>query len=397
MRARTIEQARHAAVEKEKPLRILTVNPGSTSLKLAVFENEKPLHSSEVEYDFAALHSAQDIAAEIDKLADICSQEIDKCGVESIDAISARGGLLPRPKGGLKGGTYIIADKRDGDVIVDDQIVAGVRDHALMPHASNIAIPVAAELARRLKVPAFTVDPVVVDEFDDNAGTSGYAGIVRRNVCHALSVRAAAKKASRMVARPLQDMNLVVAHLGGGITVAAVKGGTVVDTNIALLGEGPFSPRRVGQLPMSELIDLCYSGKFSREELIAELTTKGGLKSYLNEHRMDIIEERIKSGDENASGIVEAMVYQISKEIGSAFVAAGTDVEAIVLTGGLTRSSLVVKSLRKRVGKLAPVIVFEGSLEMEALAAGAMDVLRGKSKGLRYELPEQADNDKERK
>ena len=180
----------------------------------------------------------------------------------------------------------------------------------------------------------------------------------------------------------------MVAHLGGGITVAAVRGGRMVDATIALLGDGPFTPRRTGQLPQEGLIGLCYSGRFTREEMVDELTRRGGLDSYLGEHRLEVIERRIAEGDAKARRVVEAMVYQIAKDIGAMHVVVGCAADAIVLTGGMARSTLVVDDLRRRLDRLAPVMVFPGSLEMEALAAGAVDALSGRVKAMRYRLPE---------
>jgi butyrate kinase len=200
-------------------------------------------------------------------------------------------------------------------------------------------------------------------------------------------VRAAARRAADIVGRPMEDLNLVVAHLGGGITVAAVRKGKMIDNNMGLLGSGPFSPQRAGQLPIEELIDLCYSGQFTHDALIVELAKHGGLQSYLGEYRMEVIERRIHEGDEYARLVVDAMVYQIVKEIGAMFAALDCDVEAIVLTGGLTKSKLVRNALRRRVERLAPVMVFEGSLEMAALAAGTVDVLAGRIEPKLYRLP----------
>ena len=278
--------------------------------------------------------------------------------------------------------------QENGRIVVDRAIVSAVLDHPEKDHASNYGVPVAAALAEKLQVPAVVVDPVVVDEFTPEAEISGYQPIVRRSTAHPLSVRAASRRAAEVIGLPLEDLNLVVAHLGGGITVAAVRGGKIVDNNIALLGGGPFTPQRAGDLPLGELIDLCYSGRFTHQEMIAELTTRGGLRSYLGTDRMEEIEQRIAGGDRQARLVVDAMIYQVAKEIGKAFVAAGCDVEAIVLTGGLARSELVRTALRRRVGRLAPVIVFEGSLEMAALAAGAIDVLSGRAQPRRYTLPE---------
>jgi butyrate kinase len=295
----------------------------------------------------------------------------------------------------LPGGAYVVAEQVDGEITVNEDIVSAVLDHPEKDHASNYGPPVAAALAEKLQVPAVIVDPVVVDEFAEEAEISGYAPIVRRSTSHALSVRAAARRAAEAIGLPLEDIGLVVAHLGGGITVAAVRGGEMVDNNIALLGGGPFTPQRAGDLPLNELIDLCYSGRFNRDELIAELTKQSGLRSYLDTDRMEEIEQRIAEGDTRARQVVEAMVYQIAKEIGKAFVAAGCDVEAIVLTGGLSCSKLVTTALRRRVGRLAPVMVLPGSLEMAALCAGAIDVLCGRATAHRYTLPEGFKNVKE--
>ena len=383
---------RPAAVRDGDTYRVLVVNPGSTSMKVAVYENDRGLHETEVACEICVTGVPDADNEQIERLAKLARQELDHCGGGKVDAVAARGGFLPRPPGKLPGGTYLVAELRDGKVAVDEAMVSAVLEHPEMTHASNFGIPVAAVLARQLDVPAFAVDPVVVDEFVPEAEVAGYAGIVRRSTSHALSVRAAARRAAREIGRPVEDINVVVAHLGGGITVAAVRRGKMIDNNIALLGGGPFTPQRAGQLPAGELIDLCYSGRFTRSELVEELTRRGGLESYLGEHRMEVIEKRIADGDEHARLVVDAMVYQIAKEIGAMFVAAGCDVEAIVLTGGLVRSKLIQTALRGRVGQLAPVMVFEESLEMAALAAGAIDVLAGREQPRPYKAPNRSMN-----
>jgi butyrate kinase len=305
-------------------------------------------------------------------------------GVDSIDAVAARGGFIPSPVDGLPGGTYTIAEKSGKSIRIDRVIVEAIVNHPVMIHASNLGIPAAAELARRLNVPAYTVDPVVVDEFIPEARISGLKSISRVSASHALSVRAAARKASEQIGRPFNDVNLVVAHLGGGITIAAVRGGRMIDNNIALLGEGPFTPQRAGTLPLDGVLELCCSGEYSREELVEQLTRKGGLVSYLGEHRMERIEKRIADGDEEARLVVNAMVHKIIKEIGAMFALLEADVEAIVLTGGLVRSPLIQQALRRRASRLAPVFVFEESLEMYALASGVCDVLSGDARALKF-------------
>ncbi|MDQ1257928.1 MAG: butyrate kinase, partial [Candidatus Hydrogenedentes bacterium] len=321
-------------------------------------------------------------------LLDAVKETLNGWNAGALDAIAARGGALPRPPGKLSGGTYLIAERRDGNIHIEQDIVTGVLDCPEKDHACNLGIPVAAALAREWGIPAYTTDPVILDEFAPEAELSGYAAIVRRSRSHALSVRAAARRAADIVGRPMEDLNLVVAHLGGGITVAAVRKGKMIDNNMGLLGSGPFSPQRAGQLPIEELIDLCYSGQFTHDALIVELAKRGGLQSYLGEHRMEVIEERVHGGDEHAKRVVDAMVYQIVKEIGAMYAALDCDVEAIVLTGGLTKSKLVRNALRRRVERLAPVMVFEGSLDMAALAAGTVDVLAGRIEPQRYQLPQ---------
>ena len=371
--------------------RVLVVNPGSTSIKTAIYENDRCVREIEVACELGALATRAERSARVEEVLRLVREMVAEWGDDKVDAVAARGGFMPRPEGKLSGGTYIVAERRGGRIVVNPDIVSGVMDYPEKDHASNLGIPVAAALAEELEVPAFVVDPVVVDEFAPEAELSGYAPIVRRSTSHALNVRAAARQAAEVIGRPIEDMNLVVAHMGGGITIAAVRRGKMMDNNIALLGGGPFTPQRAGELPLGELIDLCYSGRFTREELIEELTQRGGLQSYLGEHRMEAIEQRVANGDEQARLVVDAMVHQIAKEIGAMFVAAGCDVEAIVLTGGLVRSKLIRDGVRRRVGQLAPVMTFESSLEMAALAAGAVDALSGRVQPQRYTLPKLSD------
>ncbi|MCF7973266.1 MAG: butyrate kinase [Phycisphaerae bacterium] len=366
--------------------RLLTVNPGSTSMKVAVFDNDQcidhfeiplaPCASEPLPYRQAAI---QDVTRQI------CNQLKEK-ELADFTAVSARGGFLPRPETKLPVGTYLLAHVHQGRVTVAQDILIGSLNCPEQAHMSNLGAPMAAQLADHFKIPAYIVDPVVADEFEPLAEISGYQGITRKSTAHVLSIRMAARKAAKAARRPLDDMNLVIAHLGGGITVATVKQGKITDNSIALLGEGPFSPCRAGQLPQKELIDLCYSGRFTREELMRELTLNGGVQSYLGEHDMAAVENRIHAGDEQARLIVDAMVYQIAKQIGAAFTAAECRAECIVLTGGMTRSSLIRNSLRKRVGRLAPILVYPEDLEMEALAQGAMEVLCGRVKPHQYKL-----------
>jgi butyrate kinase len=383
--ARTGEKTLPAPASAGRQWTVLTVNPGSTSLKIAVFKNDKCSFEDERAYG----GYGDNIESAAEQIAQLITRMLEEKGIRSLDAIAARGGFLPRPKSKLKAGTYLVAHWQGEEFIAEDQLLNALRDRPEKHHSSNIAAPIAAKLAEKFKVDAFIVDPVIVDEFEPRAEISGYNGIVRKSTAHVLSVRSAIRKTAESLHRPPEDINLVIAHLGGGITVATVKKGRIADNNIALLGEGPFTPTRAGQLPAAELIDLCYSGKFTKKALINELTKKGGLQSYLNEYRMDVIEERIAGGDEQAKQVVDAMIYKICKEIGAAFVACDCNAEAIVLTGGLVRSRLVRDGIRKSVVRLAPVMIFQENDESKALAEGVIDVLSGRIKAGRYSLQDE--------
>ncbi len=364
--------------------RVLVVNPGSTSTKIAVFENDRCVYSREREYAAPPAANAAERRAQAQGLFQRVLEELRHADCGSIDAIAARGGFLPRLHGKIQSGAYVIAENIEGNIVIDEALVAALLESPEREHASNLGIPVAAALARELKAPAYTVDPVVVDEFAPEAEISGYKGIVRQSISHALSVRATARRAAQTIGRPIEDITLVVAHLGGGITVAAMRNGRMTDSSIALLGGGPFTPRRTGQLPTGPLIDLCYSGRFTKEELVRELTRQGGLQSYLGEHRLPEIEQRIRDGDDHARLIMNAMIYQISKEIGAMFAAVECEADAIVLTGGMARSDYVRSELRRRLNRLAPVLVFEESIEMEALASEVIRILNREATPHRY-------------
>ncbi|MFP4057305.1 MAG: butyrate kinase [Candidatus Brocadiia bacterium] len=366
--------------------RILVLNPGATSTRLAVFENHRCVRQAEVPHEPLPA-GPEALEAEAERRNAAVEEFLSAREMRDIDAIAARGGLLPRPREKLPSGTYVVAEIEDGQVVVDGEIVAAITTRPESHHPSNLGIPMGARLARRLGVPAYVVDPVVVDEFVPEAEVSGYAPITRRSVAHVLSVRAAAHKMAQKTGSRVQQTNFVVAHLGSGITVAAVRGGRIVDDTIALLGEGPFTPNRAGTLPLKDLVELCYSGRFTREELLEELSTRGGVYSYLGEHKMEAVERRVEAGDEEAGRVLQAMVYQIAKSVGAMCVAAGPDVEAIILTGALTRSDLIVRSLKKRLAHLFPVLVLRESAEMEALAAGVCRVLCGEEKPRRYVPP----------
>ncbi|MFC1498932.1 butyrate kinase [Verrucomicrobiota bacterium] len=378
------QKAKKAAVKK-KNYNILTLNPGSTSTKIAVFRNDKCLHEAEIIQGSKRLSGTDTEEAVKERVAAV-NNFLSEHRVRNIDAVVGRGGFLKRPKGKLSGGTYMVAKIKGSKVSLNKNIIDGVTVFAEMDHASNLGIPMAAEFAAKFKVPAYVVDPVIVDEFCSEAEFSGYASIRRKSTAHALSVKAAVRRFAEDNKRNVNDVNIVVGHLGGGITIAAIRNGKMVDNSIALLGEGPFTPQRTGTLPLKEIIDLCYDGGFSKKELITKLTRKSGLVSYLNECRIEKIEKRIARGDKKAAHVLNAMAYQISKEIGAMIIAVGQNLEAIVLTGGIMQSRVVPKAVRGRISSLAPVVIYRESLEMQAMAQGAWRVLSGTEKAKEYSL-----------
>ena len=385
---RQVVEARQAKVAQKTETRYntLTVNPGSTSVKVALFESGTCLDSRELDYPHKSRMRGAAFDAEIAKYIRLVEEFMKPHAAIKLDAVVGRGGFLYRGKRRVESGVYQVATVKKGKVAVEQDILRGIHDHAEMDHASNLGIPIAARLAMDYGIPAFTVDPVVADDFDLLAQFSGYAPITRRSTAHVLSVRALAARAAEALGRPLEEISLVVAHMGGGITVAAVRNGKIVDNSIALLGGGPFTPQRAGALPTKELVDLCYGGQFTKEELFVELTKRGGLVSYLNESRVEKIEERLAKGDTQAHLVLKAMAYQIGKEIGAMYVAAGHDVEAIVLSGGVARSELVVGFIKQRIGHLAPILIYTENMEMAAMAAGACKVLSGQIEPKRYSL-----------
>ena len=248
------------------------------------------------------------------------------------DAVVGRGGFIDRSRQRLTSGVYRVAVVRNGRAEICEDIYRGVTEAPEMDHASNYGIPVAARVALAYNIPAFTVDPVVVDDFQELARFSGYASVERRSLGHVLSVRAMGRKAAAQLGKDFYHMKMVAVHLGGGISGGGVAGRADCGCATTRCWEAdPFSPQRVGSLPMRDLIDLCYSGKFTKQELQIELTKRGGLISYLGEDDFPHIEARIAQGDKRAEMVVQAMAYQVAKEIGAMAIAAGGKVDAVVI------------------------------------------------------------------
>lgn len=354
--------------------RILAINPGSTSTKIAVFDNEQLLLEQVVRYSNEELAPYKTVIEQYEfrKNGILNILKDNNIDIVSLDAVVGRGGLL-RP---IEGGTY-----RVNDVMLNDL------RHAKngQEHASNLGGVLAKEIADKMNIPAYIVDPVVVDELADIARVSGLPCCDRVSIFHALNQKAVARKIAKELGKPYEEANLIIAHMGGGITVGSHQGGKVIDVNDGLYGEGPFSPERTGGLPVGRLIDLCYSGEYATSAQVRKVIAgKGGLVAYLNTNDAREVVKLIENGDQKAKLIYSAMAYQIAKEIAAHAAVLYGKVDAIVLTGGLAYDKLLVKMIIERVDFIANVKVVPGENEMTALSEGALRVLRGQEQAKEY-------------
>ena len=375
-------------------MKILVVNPGSTSTKMAVYDDEKPIllrnitHTAEELAPFDAITEQQDFRRQL------VLDELQRSDIPlEFDAVIGRGGLV-KP---IAGGVYEINNQ-----MVEDTLHGCVMHN----HACNLGCLIAYEIAETInsqkltvlatphsqrenspeqKCRAFIADPGVVDELTPLARISGSPLMPRICIWHALNQRAIARRYARGIGCEYEDLNLIICHLGGGISVAAHEHGRAIDANNALDGEGPFSPERAGSLPAADLIRLCYSGKYTEKQLLKRIAGQAGLTAHLGTNNMREILQRIKDGDEHAQLLVDAMLYHTAKQIASEAAVLCGQIDAILLTGGMAHSDYIVSELRRRIGFLAPVYTFPGEDEMEALALNALAVLQGKRQAKTYE------------
>ncbi|MDZ7672664.1 MAG: butyrate kinase [Halanaerobiales bacterium] len=351
---------------------ILTINPGSTTTKLGLYNKTTEIKKMNIDHDIKDLKKFKNISDQLDfryeYIIDFLKEE--DIEISNFSAVVGRGGLL-RP---IDGGTYVVNEEMKKDL----------KEAKRGEHASNLGGLLADLIAQKANCPAYIVDPVVVDEMQEIAKISGIPELERKSIFHALNQKAVARKYAEIVNKDYEKINLIVAHLGGGISVGAHKKGKIIDVNNALSGDGPLSPNRSGGVPSAELLDLCYSGDYNKQELKSKLIGKGGVVAYLETSNMIEVENRIDKGDEKAKHIFEAMAYQVAKEIGSMSAVLSGDCEAVILTGGIAYSDRFVNLIKNRVRHIAPVKIFAGEEELEALAAGAYRVLAGLEKAKKY-------------
>ena len=354
-------------------MQILAINPGSTSTKIAVYDDEKPILLRTIRHSAEELSKFEDVIYEFPFRKQLVIDELKRNDIPlQFDAVIGRGGLV-KP---IAGGTYEI-----NQTMLDDTH-SGIAMHN---HACNLGCLIAYDIARDIPdCRSFIADPGVVDELNDYARISGSPLMNRICIWHALNQRAIAKRFAREIGRRYDDMNLIICHLGGGISIAAHDHGRAVDANNALDGEGPFSPERAGSLPAADLIRLCFSGKYTEAQLLKRVAGQAGLTAHLGSNDMRAIEKRISEGDQHAKVIVDAMIYHVAKNIVAEGAVLCGDINAILLTGGLARSEYIITNLRRRIDFLAPVYCYPGEDEMEALAMNALEVLRGRQEANVY-------------
>ncbi len=358
-------------------LTILAINPGSTSTKIGVFEDDRLLMEETIRHSTEELARFSAITAQYEFRKELIVHALELNGIdpESLSAVVGRGGLL-RP---ISGGTYP----------VNEPMLEDLRTGVSGQHASNLGGILAHEIADAAGIPAYIVDPVVVDELAPVARLSGFRLIERHSIFHALNQKAVARRYAADTGRKYDELKLIVVHMGGGITAGAHDCGRVIDVNNGLHGDGPFSPERAGTVPAGDLVDICFSGKYYRMEVMEMLVGKGGMTGYLGTNDAVETEKRIAAGDTEAKKVYDAMAYQVAKEIGSAAAVLRGKADAIILTGGLAYGRSFTEEIRKYVDWIAEVAVYPGEDELQALAEGAIRVLTGEEEPKMYPYREQ--------
>ena len=343
---------------------ILVINPGSTSTKIAVYDDTKPMLLRSIQHTPEDLERFEEITDQFEFRKQIVINELKRMNVPfDFAAVIGRGGLA-KP---VAGGVYEINQK-----MLDDTRAA------IHKHACDLGCIISYEIAKDIPgCRSFIADPGVVDELNDYARISGSPLMNRICIWHALNQRAIARRFANEIGKEYEDLNLIICHLGGGISVAAHDHGRAVDANNALDGEGPFSPERAGSLPAADLIRLCFSGKYTEAQLLKRIAGQAGLNAHLGTNDMKELEKRIEEGDEHVKLIVDAMIYHTAKNIAAESAVLCGKIDAILLTGGLARSQYIIKRLRQRIDFLAPTYCYPGEDEMEALANNAWEVLQG--------------------
>ena len=357
-----------------KSHKILVINPGSTSTKIAVFEDDQTIFSENIKHSVDELSAFNRIINQLDFRRELILQRLEeaKISLAQIDIVVGRGGLV-KP---ILSGAYEVNEQLKQD------LHKGVQGE----HASNLGGLIADDIAKLTpNAKAYIADPVVVDELQDVARITGLPFIARKSIFHALNQKSVARRYAKSLGEKYENLNLIVAHLGGGISVGAHCKGKVIDVNNALDGDGPFSPERAGSLPTGSLVELCFSGQYSHENIKKMLVGKGGLVALMETNEAIKVEQLAAQGDERAILIQDAMCYQTGKWIGAMSAALKGKVDGIIITGGMAYNKYLCKYLRDMVGFIAQIEVYAGEDEMGALAINGLMILTGELQPLVYE------------
>ena len=352
--------------------RLLVLNPGSTSTKVAVYEDSHPLAVKSI------VHTNQDLAPyptlydQLDYRVALVRLWLAQEGFDlsTLTAVVGRGGIIPN----------IVA----GGYLVDDNLVDCLRNYPVFDHASNLGGILAREIGDSLGVPSYIVDPVVVDELTDKARISGMPELPRRSIFHALNQKAVARRFAKENGKRYEDLNLIVIHMGGGVSVGAHDHGKVVDVNNILDGEGCFSPERSGTVPVGDLVKMCFSGKYTQKEVYKKICGNGGFNGYLHTNDAREVGKMAESGNALAKQVWEAFFYQIAKDAGAMAAVLHGKVDQIILTGGIAYNPFTAKTLTEYLGWIAPVTTYPGEDELLALCQGALRVMTGEEEAKNY-------------
>lgn len=352
--------------------KIFTLSPGSTSTKLAVFQGEKLLFKANVQHDPEKLKTFQRVSDQKPYRVETILNELKANGIstEDMDAFSAYSGGLESTPGGI--------------FPVNEKILEDCSSGRLMEHPAILGAQIIGEFAKQTGKPAYLVNPPDVDEFDDVARVTGIKGVYRESHVHVLNQKEVAMRAAAELGKKYEDCNFVVCHVGGGLSITAQKHGRIVDGNDVLNGDGPMAPNRSGYVPLLPIIKMCYSGKYSEKEMKTKVSKTGGLVSLLGTDNMLEIKNRIAKGDKWAALVYENFAYQLAKYIGSYACVMEGKVDAIVMTGGVSNDPDFIANVKKLAGWIAPMIVYGGDFEMEALASGAIRALSGQEQTKEY-------------
>ncbi len=352
--------------------RVLSINPGSTSTKIGVFDNDTCVFKVNIEHSVEDLKKFKEISDQrefrLDTVLKVLKEnDID---IKTIDAFSGRGGSLEC----CEGGTYLI----------NDLMYQDAKSMRIVKHPSALGIVIAFELGKKYKKPSFCVNPPDVDEFNIEARITGIPGVYRESRIHALNQKEIAIRYAKKIKKKYEDLNLIVVHAGGGISVACHNHGRMIDCNDIVNGDGPMALNRSGFIPAKPLVNMCFSKDYTEQQIKSLINKNGGIVAHLGTSDVREITKMIENGNQKAKIIYDAMIYQIAKQIGAMYVALKCNCSAIILTGGIANDKYYLKKLNKYIAKLTKVVVMPGEFELEALAAGAIRVLTDKEKSKIY-------------